>query len=108
MMDDKLEVQVEKIEPDYFAQKIDSEFNDAKAARLEQEKIFLRAHYNLKGVYDPSYSLEGTTSKAFVQVTAPRIQTAVSMIIPVLMPPGDKPYTIDATPRETLPVAAVS
>jgi len=106
MMDEKLEVQVEKIEPDYFAQKIDTEFSDAKAARLEQEKIFLRAHYNLKGVYDPSYSLEGATSKAFVQVTAPRIQTAVSMIIPVLMPPGDKPYTIDATPRETIPAIA--
>lgn len=106
MMDEKLEMQVEKIEPDYFAQKIDTEFSDAKAARLEQEKIFLRAHYNLKGVYDPSYSLEGATSKAFVQVTAPRIQTAVSMIIPVLMPPGDKPYTIDATPRETIPAIA--
>ena len=106
MMDEKLEMQVEKIEPDYFAQKIDTEFSDAKAARLEQEKIFLRAHYNLKGVYDPSYSLEGTTSKAFVQVTAPRIQTAVSMIIPVLMPPGDNPYTIDATPRETIPAIA--
>jgi len=105
-MNDKLEMQVEKIEPDYFAQKIDTEFNDAKAAKLDQEKIFLRAHYNMKGVYDPSYDLAGTTSKAFVQVTAPRIQTAVSMIIPVLMPPGDKPYTIDATPRETIPSIA--
>jgi hypothetical protein len=105
-MNDKLEMQVEKIEPDYFAQKIDTEFNDAKAAKLDQEKIFLRAHYNMKGVYDPSYDIAGTTSKAFVQVTAPRIQTAVSMIIPVLMPPGDKPYTIDATPRETIPSIA--
>ena len=61
-MNDKLEMQVEKIEPDYFAQKIDTEFNDAKAAKLDQEKIFLRSHYNLKGVYDPSYSLEGATS----------------------------------------------
>ena len=34
MMDEKLEMQVEKIEPDYFAQKIDTEFSDAKAARL--------------------------------------------------------------------------
>lgn len=106
MMEEKLEAQVEKIEPDYFAGKIDHEFINARDARYEQEKIFLRAHYNLKGVYDPSYSLEGTTSKAFVQVTAPRIQTAVSMIIPVLMPPGDKPYTIDATPRETIPAIA--
>lgn len=105
-MNDKLEMQVEKIEPDYFAQKIDTEFNDAKAAKLDQEKIFLRAHYNMKGVYDPSYDIAGTTSKAFVQVTAPRIQTAVSMIIPVLMPPGDKPYTVDATPRETIPSIA--
>lgn len=105
-MNDKLEMQVEKIEPDYFAQKIDTEFNDAKAAKLDQEKIFLRAHYNMKGVYDPSYDLAGTTSRAFVQVTAPRIQTAVSMIIPVLMPPGDKPYTIDATPRESIPSIA--
>ena len=106
MMDEKLEMQVEKIEPDYFAQKIDTEFSDAKAARLEQEKIFLRAHYNRKGVYDPSHSGDGTTSKSFVQVTAPRIQTAVSMVVPVLMPPGDKPYTIDATPRETIPAIA--
>lgn len=105
-MNDKLEMQVEKIEPDYFAQKIDTEFNDAKAAKLDQEKIFLRAHYNMKGVYDPSYDIAGATSKAFVQVTAPRIQTAVSMIIPVLMPPGDKPYTVDATPRETIPSIA--
>lgn len=108
MENEKLESMIEKkVEPDYFANKIDQEFDDAKTAKLAQERIFLRAHYNFKGVYDPSYSFGNNTSKAFVQVTAPRVQTAVSMIIPVLMPPGDRPYTIDATPKENLPSVAM-
>lgn len=44
---------------DALGQKIMSEWNDAKFARQEQEKVFIRAHRNNKGVYPPTMTFSG-------------------------------------------------
>ncbi len=77
-------------------------WNDANS-RIDQERIWLRATYNINGRYDPAYASSDTTSQAFVQVTRPRVNTAVSMILPVLLPPGDECFTLTSSPSPSMP-----
>lgn len=77
---------------------VQQEFNTYSVARQERERTWLKLHYNYNGVYAPSEASD-TTSKAFVSATRPRVQTAVSMLLPILLPPGDTIFTVDPTPK---------
>ena len=96
---------LEYTEKDFLARKVQGEFALAKGARYIQETIWIRAHYNYKGMYDPETmaNINPGASQAFVQATRPRVQTAVAMIMPILFPPGDKAWTLDPTPRPHMP-----
>ena len=93
--------QLEYSDKDFLARKVQGEFARFKGARYIQENIWLRAHYNYKGQYDPNTlgNIAPGQSQAFVQATRPRVQTAVAMLMPILIPPGDRAWTIDPTPK---------
>lgn len=86
---------------DFLAQKTQQEFEDAAEAKLSQEKVFVRAHFNHIGQYQ--VAVTDTVSQAFVQVTRPRVQTAVAMLVPVLMPPGGPAWNVDCSPEPDFP-----
>lgn len=88
---------------DYLARKTQEEFTRYKGARIIQEQVWIRAHQNYKGVYPSDMDFGNATSRAFVQATRPRVQTAVSMIVPIILPPGDNAWTIDPTPQPYMP-----
>jgi len=116
-MDDHLNIQVNKIEDevktliekldednsDFLARKTQEEFTRYKSARIIQEQVWIRAHQNYKGVYPSDMDFSNGTSRAFVQATRPRVQTAISMLIPIILPTGDNAWTIDATPQPYMP-----
>ena len=78
---------------DALGQKIMSEWNDAKYARQEQEKIFIRAHRNNKGVYPPKMTFSGE-SRAKVNITRPRVSHIASRLMEVANPIGELPFTM--------------
>ena len=88
---------------DYLARKTQDEFTRYKGARIIQEQVWIRAHQNYKGVYPSDMDFGNATSRAFVQATRPRVQTAVSMIVPIILPPGDNAWTLDPTPQPYMP-----
>lgn len=94
---DPLEKVIEDLEGrsnyDNLAGLIAKEFYIFKGAKLIQEQIALRAHQNCKGVYPADMQFEGT-SRAFVQATRPKVQTAVGVIMPIILPPGSNSWTI--------------
>lgn len=99
--EDKMKDVVESLkseEADYLARKVTEEFTRYKGARIIQEKNWIRAHQNCKGVYPGDFDFGSGTSKAFVQITRPKVQTYVGMIVPILMPPGTNAWTIDPDP----------
>lgn len=88
---------------DYLARKVFDEFSIDKGARIIQEQTWIRAHMNIKGKYPGDMDFNSSTSRAFVQVTRPRVQTAAAMLIPIILPPGDKSWTLDPTPFPSMP-----
>jgi hypothetical protein len=99
--EDKIKSVVEGLsveQSDYLARKVQDEFSRYKGARIIQEKNWIRAHQNCKGVYPGDFDFGSGTSKAFVQITRPKVQTYVGMIVPILMPPGTNAWTIDPDP----------
>lgn len=100
--EDKIKTVVEGLDPeqaDYLARKVQDEFSRYKGGRIIQEKNWIRAHQNCKGVYPGDFDFGSGTSKAFVQITRPKVQTYVGMIIPILQPPGTNSWTIDPDPE---------
>lgn len=95
--------EIEQPEMDFLARKVSGEFTLAKGARLIQEQAWIRAHLNYKGKYPGDMDFGTSTSRAFVQVTRPRVQTGVAMILPIIMPPGDSSWTLDPSPRPSMP-----
>lgn len=89
---------------DAVAKKVDSEWLTYRQARTNQENVWQRAQYNLDGRYmTEDLAAFKTNSKAFVQITMPRVQTAVAMLVPVLIPNGDTAWTLDPTPEPKNP-----
>ena len=96
---EKLEGMLEEGEKvDGLVSLVRQEFSQYSTARQERERIWLKLHYNYNGVYAPGETGE-STSKAFVSATRPRVNTAVSMLLPILMPPGDTVFTVDPSPK---------
>jgi len=80
-----------------LAGRINQEFSTYKTARQPLERnIWVKAFLNNKGVYGSNLNLEGGTSNAFVQVTSPKVRTALAMAMQILFPPGDQAWTLDA------------
>jgi hypothetical protein len=99
--EDKLKGTIEGLTPvqaDYLAGKVQDEFSRFKGARIIQEKNWIRAHQNCKGVYPGEFDFGSGTSKAFVQITRPKVQTFTGMLVPILMPPGTSVFCIDPDP----------
>lgn len=104
--EEKIGTLLEKIDEqnsDFLARKTNEEFTRYKGARIIQEQTWLRGHQNYKGVYPSDMDFGNATSRAFVQATRPRVQTAVSMLVPIILPPGDNAWTIDPTPQPYMP-----
>ena len=84
------------------------DFQVDSAARLFQEQqVFLRALFNSRAYYLPDLNFPTNTSKAFVNATRPKIQTAVALLMPILCPPGDEAWTIDPDPDTVDPAHAL-
>ena len=99
----ELQEKIEGLDPDKvdaIATMTTDEYSTYKGARFFQEKIWIRAHQNIKGVYGSDMDFGSGTSRAFVQVTRPKVQTMVGMVIPILLPNGNNAWTIDPSPRQ--------
>lgn len=73
------------------------EFATYSMYRRKKEDLWIKLHHNFNAEYMASEGND-TTSKAFVGATRPRVMTGTSMLIPILMPPGQHPWTIEPTP----------
>lgn len=96
----EIESKSEELKWDFLAEQTKREFDEAAQSRMDQEKVFVRAHFNVLGRY---MQVQDTASEAFVQVTRPRVQTAQSMLVPILMPPGAPAWTVDCSPEPDFP-----
>lgn len=103
MSEEKLinDIDVEKLDP--LGCKIMGEFECAKEARLEQDKVFIRCAQNKRGVYPSGIEFSGA-SRAFVNLTRPRIEHAIARIYEIMRPEGELPFTIDPTPAPDMPM----
>lgn len=90
----------------FLARKTQEEFTRYKGARFIQEQIWVEAHQNFKGVYPSDMDFQNGTSRAFVQITRPKVVTALATIAPIILPPGDKCFTVDPTPNPYMPKLA--
>lgn len=102
-LNSKLSEDADDMVNDRLGSKILSEWNDAKTARTMQDKIFVRAHQNDKGVYPPGMVFSGT-SKAKVNVTRPRVNHISARLMEVANPIGELPFTIEPTPTPDMPM----
>lgn len=97
------------ISDDTLAARVQRDYGSASTAKTYQEqKVFVRAMFNCKNYYDPSRaSFVSTTSQAFVNATRPKVQTATALMVPIVCPPGQPPFTIDPDPEAIDPEAAM-
>lgn len=116
---EKLKEQVENLEEgeekynlDTLVGRFQKEFATYRIARQPNDlNIWVRAFLNNKGVYATAgfgtgINTDGSTSQAFVQFTSPKVRTATSMAMQVVLPPGDDSWTLDAPPEPFMPERA--
>ena len=88
---------------DNLATRVLKDFTSASSARLFQEtQVFIRALYNSRAYYLVERDQDGgsnTTSQAAVNSTRPKLQTAESLLMPIVCPPGQECFTIDPDPE---------
>lgn len=75
----------------------------ARFARRNQDYIWMTAFRNIRARYGADVQLAEGWSKAFVNMTSPKIQTAIAIITEVLMPQGREVCGIETTPEPFLP-----
>lgn len=93
-------------DPDSLVGKVNWEFSNYKSARMIQENgVFIRAFMNHKGVYASNMVQDGGTATPFVQVTSPKVRTALAMLMQIITPPGDNPWSLES-PSEPLMIEA--
>lgn len=89
---------------DPLASKVISDFTLSSSSRIYQEqRIFVRAMFNSRAYYDPEFRFPDGTSRVFVNATRPKLQTAVALLMPIICPPGEPPFTIDPDPESVDP-----
>lgn len=74
---------------------------DLEIKRL-QDRIFIQAAENIKGVYGPNQTFSGSC-KAFAKITRPRVMHAVARLMEAICPPGEDFVTFDTTPKPSMP-----
>lgn len=81
---------------DPLAMKVIGDFTLSASSRIYQEqRIFVRAMFNSRAYYDPEFRFPDGTSRVFVNATRPKLQTAVALLMPIICPPGNPPFTVD-------------
>lgn len=93
-------------EADSLGRRVMDEFTVARSARLLQEKIMLQCHRNYKGIYPAGMDFSGGTSRAFVQVTRPKVCNVHARMIEVVLPPGEDAWSVEESPRPFVPEIA--
>lgn len=85
-----------------MVQRVNADFTAANTARIYQEQqVFMRALLNNRASYNVTDSAalqQKQRSQVFLHATRPRVQTAVALLMPILCPPGDDAWTVDADP----------
>lgn len=90
-------------DPGSAAGKLLNLFLTARFARRNQDLIFMTSFRNIRAMYGSDVQLAEGWSRAFVNMTSPKIQTAYAIICDILMPAGRDVWTIDPTPEPFLP-----
>ena len=91
---------------DSICSKVMNEFALYESFRLAAEKIRIRAHYNTRGLYDPDIDVSDSKVKPFVKITGPKVQAAIALLVPILIPPGKPAWSLDASPKAKIPSIA--
>ncbi len=91
-----------------LAARVMHDFQNASSSRIFQEQqVFLRALFNSRAYYlVDNESEDSGTSQAAVNSTRPKLQTAVALLMPIMCPPGQDPFTVDPDPEAMDPKAA--
>jgi len=84
--------------PDAIASMILKEHDEFSVARMTRERIMIRSHFNTMGKYDPGVDLSGSKNTPFVKLTSPKVQAAIAMEVPILMPPGKECWDVKSPP----------
>ena len=90
-------------EPGSAAGQLLNLFLTARFARRNQDTIWMTAYRNIRARYGNEVELPTGWSRAFVNMTSPKIQTAVAIMNDVLLPPGRDIYSVEASPEPSLP-----
>lgn len=92
--------------------KVLNDYTNANTARIWQEQqVFVRALLNNRASYALNTQQQvqnAQRSQVFLHATRPRIQTAVALLMPIVAPPGENAWTIEADLEAIDPEEAVS
>ena len=90
---------------DYLGPEMQAEFTRYVGERRQTEIRWLEDLRQFKGVYPPeTMQAIGKRSKVFVKRTQTKVRTATARMLDLLFPAGgDRNYTVDPTPKPTLP-----
>ena len=88
----------EKDNYDPFVGYVREKFSQAETARLQDEKRWLSAYRNYRGLYGPEQTFrDSEKSKVFVKVTKTKVLAAFGQIIEVLFSAGKFPIGVTPT-----------
>lgn len=90
-------------DPGSAAGKLLNLFLTARFARRNQDTIWMTAFRNVRGRYGSEVTLAEGWSRAFVNMTSPKVQTAAAIINDVILPQGKDIYNIETTPEPYMP-----
>ena len=77
---------------------VEDKFHKAENAKSADEARALKAWYNFRGKYDPSYSFtDSEKSRVFVKVTKTKVMAAYGQLIEVMFGNNDFPITVEHT-----------
>lgn len=83
-----------------------SEFSNEERMRQNQELRWLKDLRQYKGIYSEDVSREleeAGRSKIYKRMTAQKVDIATSTMLDLLFPTSDKNYSVDPSPKPTLP-----
>jgi hypothetical protein len=88
----------EKDNYDPFVGYVREKFSQAETARLQDEKRWLSAYRNYRGLYGPEQTFrDSEKSKVFVKVTKTKVLAAFGQLIEVLFSSGKFPIGVTPT-----------
>jgi len=101
--DDYESLIMKDVDPGSAAGQLLNLFLTARFARRNQDTIWMTAFRNIRAKYGPDVTLVEGWSRAFVNMTSPKIQTAFAIITDILLPNGKDVWDVDTTPEPFLP-----